>query len=332
MKALFVAFAILALTSAIPLLRTEEELLNLWESWKQEYEVGYQSSGEEAYRFSVFLNNYYAIHEQMEKDPFVELSLNKFATYTQEEFGALMKCTERADTLQCNGEGSQCPQYPTNNLPDSWDWRDKGAVSPVKNQGSCGSCWAFSTTGALEGLNYLNTSKMVTFSEQQLVDCDNDVDGCNGGLMDDALMYASKFGIETEATYPYRGVDGECKYSKSDAQMVNTGCNCVEPKSIEQLQAAVVQQPVSIAVQANQVSWQFYTGGVISSFCGDQLDHGVLAVGYAQEKGKDAWIVKNSWGPNWGNAGYVYIERNTKNNGDGSCGVLAQPMVPVNAN
>jgi len=216
MKALLLVLALVAISSAAPLLRTEEEFLNLWESWKFEHNVAYESQSEEAYRFSVFLENYYAIHEHMEKDPGVILELNKFATLTSEEFGSVMKCTEPSDLLTCSGEPNNCPKYPTN-VPNSWDWRTKGAVSPVKNQGQCGSCWAFSATGALEGLYYLNNSKMVTFSEQQLVDCDDDVYGCDGGLMDDALMYAAKWGVETEEEYPYRAEDGSCKYDSSKA-------------------------------------------------------------------------------------------------------------------
>jgi len=329
MKAFIFCLAALAMAQAIPMLHTEQELLNLWDSWKGEHGVSFEDHGEEAYRFSVFYSNYIAIHEHMEKDPNVILGLNKFATLTSEEFGALIKGTEPSDMKKCSGESSSCPKY-SNDVPNSFDWRPKGAFTPVKNQGQCGSCWTFSTTGALEGLYFLNNSKLVSFAEQQIVDCDTDDYGCNGGLMDDAMQYVAEFGIETEDQYPYRAADGDCKYDSSKAMKVNTGCNCVEPKSITQLQAAVSGQPVSIAVQANQLSWQFYKGGVITDFCGAQLDHGVLVVGYAEEKGKDAWIVKNSWGSDWGVGGYLYIERNNKNGGAGSCGVLAQPMVPTN--
>jgi len=330
----------LALAAAQPMLRTEEEILNLWESWKEEYNVVYETEGEEAHRFSVFLNNYVAIHEHMKKDPNVELGLNKFATLTSEEFGEKMKCLADASDLSsdkdgklCNGmnSGETCPKYDQSNVPDTYDWRTKkGALSPVKNQGECGSCWAFSTTGSLENLYWLNHTTSMEFSEQQLVDCDQNDHGCEGGLMAWALNYVAAFGVETEKEYPYNAVDESCHYDSNKAIATNTGCNCVTPKSIIQLEAAISHQAVSIAVQANQISWQFYKGGVISDFCGDRLDHGVLAVGYNTIKDKAAWIVKNSWGADWGAEGYVYIERNSKNNGAGSCGVLAQPVIPTN--
>jgi C1A family cysteine protease len=145
------------------------------------------------------------------------------------------------------------------------------------------------------------------------------------------MQYTAQYGIETEEEYPYLGQQGNCDFQPAEAIFVNSDCNCVQNKSMIQLQAAVTQQPVSIVVEANQLAWQFYGGGVVQKNCGVTIDHAVLAVGWAVEKGINSWIVKNSWGPKWGNEGYIYISQDdTQNDGYGVCGVYFAPMVPTN--
>jgi len=215
--------------------------------------------------------------------------------------------------------------------PTSVDWRTKGAVTPVKDQGQCGSCWTFSTTGVLEGFNFINTGKLVSFSEQQIVDCDIGTDqGCNGGWPYDALVYAGKHGLETEQDYPYKAVDGKCKYDKSKSTSTNSGYKFVTPKSADDLKPAIATMPVSVLIEADQNVFQFYSSGVIKSGCGASLDHAVLAVGYGSVSGTDAFIVKNSWNTSWGDKGYVYIATDpTANSGHGVCGILSQPVIPT---
>merc|ERR1712072_352717 len=155
------------------------------------------------------------------------------------------------------------------NLAASVDWRTKGAVTPVKNQGQCGSCWAFSTTGSVEGAMFLSTGKLQSFSEQQLVDCSKNGNmGCNGGLMDYAFKYIETSPLELEADYPYTAKDGKCSYTKSKGVGMVKGFKDVTSGSSSQLHAAVAKAPVSIAIEADQFVFQGYTGGVITSGCG----------------------------------------------------------------
>ena len=223
-------------------------------------------------------------------------------------------------------------------VPDSVNWITKGGVTPVKDQGQCGSCWSFSTTGALEGAYFNSVGNLQSFSEQQLVDCDNLKNGghdhgCNGGLMDNAFEWIAKNGgLCLETAYPY--VSGTTQ--KANANCAKT-CSVikgsvvadfvdVEPSSDAAMLAAIAQQPVSIAIEADQREFQLYKSGVFTGSCGTNLDHGVLVVGY----GSDYYLVKNSWGVTWGDQGYIQLGRGPQyNNGQGQCGMLLQGSYPV---
>jgi len=211
--------------------------------------------------------------------------------------------------------------------PTSVDWRTKNAVTPVKDQGQCGSCWAFSATGSMEGAWAIATGNLVSLSEQQLVDCSGPEgdDGCDGGLMDNAFQYViDNKGICTEASYPYKGVDGTCATTCNKVVTISSFTDVMTMNETAIL-LAVVNQPVSIAVEADQSYWQNYQGGIVSDpGCGTALDHGVLIVGYGTENNVDFWIVKNSWGASWGESGYIRLIRN-KN----ECGLAMDPSFPV---
>ncbi|KAK6131255.1 hypothetical protein DH2020_035012 [Rehmannia glutinosa] len=229
-------------------------------------------------------------------------------------------------------DAHKAPVLPTNDLPTDFDWRDHGAVTDVKDQGSCGSCWSFSTTGALEGAHYLATGELVSLSEQQLVDCDHECDpeeygscdaGCDGGLMNNAFEYTLKVGgLQTEKDYPYTGTNGVCKFDKSKivASVSNFSVVSLDDDQI----AANLVKHGPLAVGINAAWMQTYIGGVSCPYiCGRQLDHGVLLVGYGAAgyapirlKEKPYWIVKNSWGESWGEKGYYKICR-----GRNVCGV-----------
>ncbi len=222
-----------------------------------------------------------------------------------------------------------------NNLASSVDWVSAGAVTSIKDQGQCGDCWAFSTTGAIEGLKAIETGSLVSLSEQQLCSCSSQEgdNGCNGGLMDNAFQYiVDNGGICSESAYPYANGGQTSTISSCDASNCNpvatiSGYTDITSGSESALMSAVDQQPVSVAIEADSDVFQHYSSGILSSSaCGTNLDHAVLVVGYGTDNGQDYWSVKNQWGSSWGNEGYVYIERGA--GGNGICGILSAPSVP----
>jgi cathepsin L len=216
--------------------------------------------------------------------------------------------------------------------PDSVDWRTQGYVTPVKDQGQCGSCWAFSAVASLEGQHFKASGKLVSLSEQNLVDCSHKQgnQGCNGGLMDQAFTYIKvNNGIDTEASYPYKAVDEKCKFKAANVGATDTGFIDISSGSEDDLVTAIATiGPISVAIDASQDSFQFYSSGIYyESACSSiELDHGVTVVGYgSQGSGKDFYIVKNSWGTTWGDQGYIMMSRNKNNN----CGIATMSSYPT---
>jgi len=215
----------------------------------------------------------------------------------------------------------------------SIDWREKHVVTAVKNQGSCGSCWAFSATGSIEVAVAIETGNLISLSEQQLMDCsrpEGDI-SCSGGLMDDAFKYVEdNHGLDTEADYPYKMKDETCRKRKERIHVSSIkSFHDITPNDEEAIARAVLIGAVSVAIEADQVSFMLYRSGVYTAKCGIALDHGVLIVGYGTSKeGLDYWIVKNSWGEKWGEQGYFLLERNIEDP-SGKCGIALQPSYPI---
>ncbi|XP_042501198.1 vignain-like [Macadamia integrifolia] len=316
-------------------LETEHSLWNLYEKWRSHHTVSRDLS-EKPKRFNVFKENVKFIHEFNKKDHPYKLKLNKFGDLTNHEFRNLFASSKvkHHNMMRGSSRGATGGFMYQNfdKFPISIDWRQKGAVTPVKNQGKCGSCWTFSTVVAVEGINQIKTQKLLSLSEQQLVDCDigDGNQGCNGGLMDHAFEYIKKVGgITTEESYPYTATNGTCAISKVNAPLVTIdGHEDVPPFEIY-LMKAVSNQPVSVAIDASGPAFQFYSEGVFTGPCGTELDHGVAAVGYGTTlDGTKYWIVKNSWGADWGEQGYIRMERGMFDVG-GLCGIALQASYPI---
>jgi cathepsin L len=321
--------------SLVAATRTESEYLKAWTSFVQKYSKTYRHD-EAYYRYSVFKKTVDFIDSHNAKPSTYTVGINQYSDLTPHEFQTYY-LGSRVDSTTHVRKGHK--QVPTNDtLPASWNWNSMGAVTPIKNQGQCGSCWSFSTTGSMEGCNFLTNGKkqLISLSEQNLVDCSQSQgnEGCNGGLMDQAFAYiTANKGIDTEASYPYTAETGTCQYSASNcgsmltAASDGTGYTDVTSGSEADLQNAVYAAPVSVAIDASQPSFQSYTSGVYyePACSSTQLDHGVLAVGWGTDKtGGDYWIVKNSWGTDWGQNGWIWMARNKNNN----CGIATMASYP----
>ncbi|WOL17466.1 oryzain alpha chain-like [Canna indica] len=317
--------------------RSEEEVRRLYDAWMAEHGRVHNALGERERRFEVFRDNLRFIDaHNADADAGVHgfrLGLNRFADLTNEEFRATYLGT-RSRGSAARPVRAASDRYRLRDgeeLPASVDWREKGAVAPVKDQGNCGSCWAFSTIAAVEGINQIVTGDLITLSEQELVECDSAYNqGCNGGLMDYAFEFITQNGgIDTETDYPYKARDGKCDKHRRNAKVVSIDGHEDVPQNDEQaLMKAVASQPVSVAIEAGGREFQLYKSGVFTGRCGTELDHGVAAVGYGTDNGTDYWIVRNSWSSDWGEDGYIRMERNI-NASTGKCGIAMEPSYPT---
>jgi len=308
-----------------------------WAGWKEFHSLEsvrertqfYSTKDEHDTRFEIFKDNMEKIKQHNKGDHSWTMGITQFSDMTPKEFKEYIAC----GTMKHTEAQSvfDAPQDWNKTTATSVDWVAKGAVTPVKNQGSCGSCWAFSTTGAIEGRYFIAKGQLNSLSEQDLVDCSKQNSGCNGGLMDYAFEFVEgNGGLCSEEDYPY--------LARSHWFCQESGCTMNDPistyrdvrASTSALEAAVSDGPVAIAIEADQSSFQQYSGGVLTASCGSSLDHGVLAVGFGTDGSNDYWKVKNSWGSDWGENGYIRLCRNCNaNNGKGQCGILTSASYPI---
>jgi len=309
--------------SAIPTLK-ESEYQFLFTRFVAEHNKQY-STDQFFNRFNIFKNNVDYIRMENEKNYSYTLGMNQFGDLTANEFKTQVVGGCFA------GASAQSESAITVHTADpaDVDWTTKGKVQKVKNQGQCGSCWAFSAIGALESADAIKGGDLKDLSEQQLVDCAGAQgnQGCNGGLMNQAFDYLIQFGgSEGQKDYPYTARDGSCKADKGKVA-AKIASHKELPPNENALGDAIQTGPVSVAIEADQSIFQFYKSGILDGNCGKNLDHGVLAVGYKSDANKGYWIVKNSWGASWGNQGFVWIRAFKNMCGINGNGWNSQPSV-----
>jgi C1A family cysteine protease len=305
-----VALLLAVLTAATVLFTQVEKTSTIseFEAWKVQFGVKYESAFESAYREKIFLQNKAKIEiHNAQKSMTYEMGVNQFSAHTAEEFQQQYLGLVVPENYVSVEESDEVI------LTADVDWTTQGAVTAIKNQGQCGSCWAFSATGALEGLSKIGYGTLQSFSEQQLVDCSGSYgnQACNGGLMDNAFKFVKANGIVLEESYPYKAVKGAC--SKTTGEFKISGFTDV--KDCKTLATALATRPISIAVDAT--NWSSYKSGTFNN-CGKQLNHGVLLVGVSDT----FWRVKNSWGTSWGESGFIKL---ATGNTCGLCNVASYP-------
>ncbi|KAJ3693986.1 hypothetical protein LUZ60_009466 [Juncus effusus] len=297
------------------------------EQWMTDFNKVYETETEKESRLKIFSENVEYINEfNKAKNRTYTLAINQFTDLTNAEFVALV------GRAKLHYEGSKPSVNLTDTVPppDSVDWRDKGAVTPVKNQKTCGSCWAFAPVAAIESLVQIKTQQLISLSEQEILDCVLHAhSNCTDGYAYDSFNFvASNGGLTTEDDYLYTGTQMSCNSDKLSHKAASITTHDNVPYNDEyQLMLRVAQQPVVAAVTS--AGLQHYGSGVLTGDCGTAVDHAVTLVGYGQsEYGPKYWIAKNSWGTTWGDQGYVYLAKDITTMG-GTCALATNPTFPI---
>jgi len=318
--------------------------LTKFHSWMEEHGKEYNSHEEKLKNLKTWIENDHKINEHNSKESSYILGHNEYSDMNQDQFAQHFKLGKYASVPVMSSEGNSAGVGGATmmvdesvELPDYVNWVEMGGVSEMKNQGYCGACWAFSTTGGIEGAMFVKTGELVSLSEQNLLDCDHKDLACRGGIMDDAFKFDEKSGgLCSEEDYPYKAKkSSSCNpmnCTDVPGSIVQTFVD-VPPANEKALLGALALQPVSVAIEGSTTSFQFYKGGVLTDTkCGKngELDHGVLAVGYGTDLDTQEpyFLVKNSWGESWGVKGYVKIGRDSSVSKYGICSIMKMASYP----
>lgn len=317
---------------------SEFELRNSFDNWAKTFSITWKDTTAQSKMFYNWVSNDKLIRDTNAKGLSYQLAHNAFSGFSRNEFRERMSLKQlKPDTF------SSVYSIIQTELPSSVDWRTKGIVNPIKDQGQCGSCWAFSTVQAVESAVALKSGTLYNLSEQQLVDCDDTDYGCSGGWMDNAFSWINQNnGLCSDEDYPYvsgnSGMSDKCLTTCKTEPNTKVLSHVDIPISDLALMQVLSQQPVSVALEADQSGFQFYSSGVFTGECGTLLDHGVGLVGYGVNTTNNLsyYILRNSWGTSWGDNGYMYLGRGNDpstnkpyNDGKGQCGVLSKASYPV---
>lgn len=305
---------------------------------KVDFNKTYDSPFNESLRENIFWENLKTIshhnYEFLRGRSTFKMGINQFADITLDEIMLKFNQSEEDElklsklkivpTIVLNDENFE------GSIPSSFDWRDRGAVTKVKNQKQCGSCYAFSSVGSIESQNFIQNGKLVELSEQEIVDCASDYGGfhCDGGIPSSGIEYVKYKGISLSADYPYEGKKGDCRASKNKIKMNIKGFGVVKTRNDEKslMKALVEIGPMDVGFDAEHDSFMRYSGGIYNEKnCTSTLNHGVLLIGYGSENGVDFWIAKNSYGETWGESGFFRIARNLGSD----CGITLHVLFPV---